>query len=81
MHHINDDKVDIYVNEASLTKLINIHNKYRNKSSLLFFEMKIHIRYLINRFEIVKSNLNEPKLNLGINLRSNNDIYLQVGSL
>ena len=81
MHHINDDKVDIYVNEASLMKLINIHNKYRNKSILLFFEMKIHIRYLINRFEIVKSNLNEPKLNLGINLRSDNDIYLQVESL
>ena len=43
--------------------------------------MKIHIRYLINRFEIVKSNLNEPKMNLGINLRLDNDIYLQVESL
>ena len=81
MHHINDYKVDIYVNEAPITKLINIHNKYRNKSILLFFEMKIHIRYLINRFEIVKSNLNEPKLNLGIKLRLDNDIYLQVESL
>ncbi len=43
--------------------------------------MKIHIGYLINRFDIVKSNLNEPSLNLGINLRSDNDIYLQVKSL
>ena len=81
MHHINDDKVDIDVNEASIMRLINIHNKYRNKSILLFLEMKIHIRCLINRFEIVKSNLNEPKLNLGIKLRLDNDIYLQVESL
>ncbi len=43
--------------------------------------MKIHIGYLINCFEIVKSNLNEPKLNPGINLRSDNDIYPQVESL
>ena len=43
-----------------------------------FLEMKIHLGYLISKYRIVDSQKNNPKLNLGINLRSNDDIFLQL---
>jgi len=42
-----------------------------------FLEMKIHLGYLINNFKIKKSYQRDPDLNLGINLRSKNDIFLE----
>ena len=42
-----------------------------------FLEMKIHLGYLINKFKIKKSHTEDPSLNLGINLRSKNDIFLE----
>ena len=42
-----------------------------------FLEMKIHLGYLINKFKIKKSHSEDPGLNLGINLRSKNDIFLE----
>jgi cytochrome P450 len=43
-----------------------------------FLEMKIHLGYLISKYRIVDSQKNNPKLNLGINLRSSDDIFLQL---
>ena len=43
-----------------------------------FLEMKIHLGYLINKYRIVHTQDNKPQLNLGINLRSSNDISLQL---
>ena len=43
-----------------------------------FLEMKIHLGYLMNKYRIIHTQNNEPQLNLGINLRSSNDIFLQL---
>lgn len=43
-----------------------------------FLEMKIHLGYLINKYRIIDTEKNNPKLNLGINLRSRDDIFLQL---
>lgn len=42
-----------------------------------FLEMKIHLGYLIQRFHMETESAEFPGLNLGINLRSRNDIILR----
>jgi len=43
-----------------------------------FLEMKIHIGIMIKKFQIEVSPRYNPQLNLGINLRSKNDIFLKL---
>ena len=43
-----------------------------------FLEMKIHIGIMIKKFQIKVTPRYNSELNLGINLRSNNDILLKL---
>ena len=42
-----------------------------------FLEMKVHLGLLVQRFRMTPVEAKEPGLDLGINLRSQNDIYLR----
>jgi cytochrome P450 len=43
-----------------------------------FLEMKIHLGLLVQNFRMTLANDDEPGLDLGINLRSQRDIYLRL---
>ena len=44
---------------------------------LALLEMKIHLGLLLQEFHMERTTDEEPELDLGVNLRSKNDIYLQ----